>query len=175
MSKYEETSLTAGYCEYMTPAETTAKSIAAKIFIIAFSVILSAAMLFVTLKTIPVVSFMLLAAIIFMTWFIFQFTKAEYEYSVAGGIFTLSKIYGERTRKDILEFKMSDITLINPAENAPAEKLSKAEITCRKNADSRLFIAYSDGSEERYIVISAPTKTISCLKFYKRSAFSHMQ
>lgn len=173
MSLNEENSLNVGYCEFMTPAEATSKTILAKVAIVAFSAILTLAMLFVTLKTIPVVSFMLLVAIVFMAWFVFQFTKIEYEYTVASATFTLSKIYGARTRKDVLEFKTSDITLITPVEKAPKDKLDSALVTCCKKASDKYLIVFGEHGENA-VVISAPQKTISCLKFYRRSAFANM-
>lgn len=172
-AKHESDTLNAGYCEYLTRVNASSKVILARILIIVFTVALLAAMLVITLKTIPVVSFMLGALIVFMAWFVFQFTKIEYEYTVATGEFTLSKIYGARMRKDVLEFKTADITKIVPESKLAALNADNVLYTCRKNEMNMICLVYSTkDSEKNVLVISAPDKTISCLKFYRRSAFA---
>ena len=173
MAKYESDNLNAGYCEYLTKTDASSKVVAARVIIILLAAILAGAMLVLTISTIPVVSFMLLVAIIFMAWFVFQFTKIEYEYTIATGTFILSKIYGARMRKDVLDFKTADITKITPYENLNEIKTASVLYTCSKKSQNLLCIVYAEkenGSD--VLVISAPDKTISCLKFYKRSAFA---
>ena len=103
MENHNTDSLYSGYCEYLTEVSPSGKVIFLRLFLILFSVVLSLFMLAITLKTIPVVSFMLLVMIVLMTWFVFQFTKIEYEYIIATGMFELSKIYGSRIRKKLFE------------------------------------------------------------------------
>ena len=172
-AKHESDTLNAGYCEYLTSVNASSKVILARVLIIVLTVVLLAAMLVITLKTIPVVSFMLGALIVFMAWFVFQFTKIEYEYAVATGVFTLSKIYGARTRKDVLEFKTSDITKIVPESKLASINADNVLYTCKKNEMNMICLVYSTkDSEKNVLIISAPDKTISCLKFYRRSAFA---
>lgn len=172
-ARYEADSLNAGYCEYLTKVSASAKVIAARMGIVFSAIFLIVSMLVLTLKTIPVVSFMALALITFMAWFVFQFTKIEYEYCIATGVLTLSKIYGARVRKDILEIKTSDISMILPESKLSEIKSDNVFYTCRKSDVNPVCLVYLDKhSEKNVLVISAPDKTVSCLKFYKRSAFS---
>ena len=171
--KHESDSLNTGYCEYLTKVNASSAVILARIMIILFTAVLIAAMLAVTLKTIPVVSFMLGALIVFMAWFVFQFTKIEYEYEIATGEFTLSKIYGARTRREVLSFKTSDIITIAPESALDSLKADNIIITCRKSDINRICILYTEtNGKKQSLVISAPDKTVSCLKYYKRSAFT---
>ena len=171
--KHESDSLNTGYCEYLTKVNASSAVILARIMIILFTAVLIAAMLAVTLKTIPVVGFMLGALIVFMAWFVFQFTKIEYEYEIATGEFTLSKIYGARTRREVLSFKTADIITIAPESALDSLKADNIIITCRKSDINRICILYTEtNGKKQSLVISAPDKTVSCLKYYKRSAFT---
>lgn len=171
--KHESDSLNTGYCEYLTKVNASPNVIVARTLIVLFAAALVAAMLAVTLKTIPVVSFMLGALIVFMAWFVFQFTKIEYEYEIATGEFTLSKIYGARTRKEVLSFKTSDILTIAPESALDSLKTDSIINTCRKSDVNRICIVFPEtNGKKQALVISAPDKTVSCLKYYKRSAFT---
>ena len=171
--KHESDTLNTGNCEYLTKVNASTAVILARIMIILFTAVLIAAMLAVTLKTIPVVSFMLGALIVFMAWFVFQFTKIEYEYEIATGEFTLSKIYGARTRREVLSFKTADIITIAPESALDSLKADNIIITCRKSDINRICILYTEtNGKKQSLVISAPDKTVSCLKYYKRSAFT---
>lgn len=166
--------LYAGYCEYLTEVSPSGKTIFLRTFLILFSALLSLFMLAITLKTVPVVSFMLLVMIIFMTWFVFQFTKIEYEYIIATGTLELSKIYGSRIRKKLFEIKTSQITCIAPLSELSKLNISRENIlyTCKKDDDYAMCIVYSENTNKsKMLVISAPGKTITCLKHYRKSAF----
>lgn len=172
MPKYEADSLQAGYCEYLTPTDATPTIRLARVGIVASAVVLTLAMLVLTLNTIPAVSFMLGVIFAFCAWFAFQFTKIEYEYTVATGVFELSKIYGARMRKKVTEFKTSEIVSVFPTERL-AEYADRADVlyTCRKNDPYAVGLLYTVGSSHHVLVLSAPDKTIKCLKHYRRSAF----
>ena len=172
--RHESDSLNAGYCEYLTPVKATGKIIMFRILIIFVAVLLSLIMLTVTLATIPVVSFMALVCIIFVSWYVMQFTKIEYEYIVASGTLELSKIYGQRKRKLLFEIKTSDITTITPHSDINSLSSDKDNIlyACNKDDSGTICLAYSQDNVKKVLVISAPEKTINCLKYYRRSAFS---
>lgn len=175
MSRYESDSLNSGYCEFLTPVKASGKALVLRVLIVALAVVLSILVLTVTLGTIPVVSFMLIVLIIFFSWFAFQFTKVEYEYIIVTGTLELSKIFGARTRKNLFEIKTSDITTITPLndiENLAADQ-NNIIYACNKDDENALCLAYSsETGEKRILVISAPPKTISCLKYYRRNAFT---
>ena len=175
MSEYESSFLNPGYCEYLTPVKASGKVKALRALIVALATSLSILMLSVTLSTIPVVSFMMLVAIIFFSWFVFQFTKVEYEYVIATGTLEISKILGARTRKNIFEIKLSDISSITPIEDIKSLGIDEKNIVyaCNKDDEKAICLAYQSGHGEKSIlVISAPAKTVNCLKYYRRSAFT---
>lgn len=175
MAKYEADMLNAGYCEFLAPVRLSGKRLAARISIVlgaAASVLL---MLSFTLTTIPAVSFMLFVFILFFSWFLWQFTSVEYEYTIACGEFELCKIYGARVRKTVLEIKTSDISVIVPASQTDilARDAQSLYFACNKDDPNALCLVYTaNGREKNLLVIAAPDKTRSCLKYYRRSAFT---
>ena len=42
---------------------------------------------------------------------------------------------------------------------------------CSKDDGFGYVLEYNDQNEQRYLVLSAPSKTISCLRYYTRQAF----
>lgn len=170
MAKYEADSLQAGYCEYLTPTDATPTVRLARFGIVAAAVVLTLGMLVLTLNTVPAVSFMLGVIFVFCAWFAWQFTKIEYEYTVATGMLELSKIYGARVRKKITEFKTSEIDAVFPlARLADYAKDTDVLYTCRKNDPYAVGLLYTVGGTRRILILSAPEKTLKCLKHYRRS------
>lgn len=173
MAKYEADMLQSGYCEYLTPVSPTGKVRAARIGILALAVCLTLAMLVLTLGTIPAVSFMAAVIFVFCAWFAFQFTKIEYEYTIATGSFELSKIYGARVRKKVTEFKTSEIVAIFPLSRLAEYKRQTADVQviCKKDDPYALGLLYTQGTAKRILILSAPDKTVKCLKHYRQNAF----
>ena len=162
------------YCECLSPVSPTGKVIAARVGIVIFTAFLVAAMLVVTLSTIPAVSFMLGAILVFCAWFVWQFTKIEYEYTIASGSLQLDKIYGARTRKTVAEFKISQIEQVFPQEQAARLTAGASNVlwACSKKDAYALGLAVTDGNAKRIYFICAPDKTRACLKYYKGSLFA---
>lgn len=171
--RHESDNLNTGYCEYLSPVKATGKIISLRILIIFIAVVLSLLMLTVTLTTIPVVSFMALVSIIFISWYVLQFTKIEYEYIIVSGTLELSKIYGQRKRKLLFEIKMSDITTITPLSDMNSLQSSNENTiyACKKDDQNAVCLEYVSDGVKKVLVISAPAKTISCLKYYNKRAF----
>lgn len=85
--------------------------------------------------------------LIFATW---RYTSVEYEYSLVTDILTVSKIYGGRSRKVLLEIPIKDAVLIAPLNDTYAERSEKyapqtiTDATSDINSDSVYFILYED-------------------------------
>ena len=61
------------------------------------------------------------ALIVFISW---KYLFIEYEYSFCQGVLTISKIYGKRSRKFIIDANLKHLVLIAPATD---ESISRAE------------------------------------------------
>lgn len=64
-----------------------------------------------------------LALLVFFTW---RYTSVEFECAFASGEVTVSKIYGGRTRRELVTFRLRDCTMIAPASDRFA--VEKAEL-----------------------------------------------
>ena len=171
MASYEGDTINAGYTEFLTKVKPSGKAVAARIFIVLAAAIVLFIMFYVTFKTIPVVSFMLAVAIIFLAWFCWQFTRVEYEYTVATGHVELSKIYGARVRKKVLSFETAAIERISPYEAGSSFK-TQTLLACNANDPNAYRIVYTSANGPCAVVLSMPEKSIKCFRYYKRSAFT---
>ncbi|NLK38890.1 MAG: hypothetical protein GX303_01400, partial [Clostridiales bacterium] len=61
--------------------------------------------------------------LIFFTW---RYVSIVYEYTLISGHLTVSKIYGNRKRKVMLEVKLSDMTLIAPLNKDFSKRIELA-------------------------------------------------
>ncbi len=169
MKKYEPDNLNAGYAEFLTSVDTTPGVILARIAICLVSLLIIIFSMRATLNTMPAVSFFLLVAILFVTYFVLRYTKVEYEYIIATGEFELSRILAERTRKVYLTFKTADIESVSEGIDASAP--APLFFTCKKNDKFAYTIVYSSNGVKKSLVISAPPKTVQCLKYYCSRVF----
>ena len=53
--------------------------------------------------------------IVFISW---RYVDVDYEYSITSGVLTFSKIFGNRSRRTVLEIKLHDAVRIAPLDNA---------------------------------------------------------
>ena len=155
-----------GYCEYLTPVKATGKIKAHRALITVLAVALSALALILTFPTVPVVGFLLVLVIAFFARLAWQYTKIEYEYTIATGELELSKIYGARSRRVILSIGMSDVAEIFPLSRL-GNRSENILFACGRDDGDAYCLKYDGG----ILVISAPERTKACLKHYKRSAF----
>ena len=91
------------------------------------------------------------------------------------GELTLSRILGSRTKKIMFQLKTSEIYAITPLSDITSLEISENNIfyACKKDDSYGVCLAYSSESgDKKALVISAPAKTVNCLKYYRRAVFS---
>ncbi len=130
------------------------------------------------LALIPVTLWM----IVFCTW---RYVKVEYEYSITSGIFTLSNVYGNRSRKKMLEIPIKDMTVVAPYNSEFPDQIADADEKIQRFApevehkavssfDSPdvYYALYSDkNTGERGIIwFEATEKALKIFKFYNSTA-----
>ena len=166
---------TPGYAEYLTPISPSKKMVIVRIIIAVVSLTLLTGLLMLTSK-IPQVFVVWLVIIAFFAKMSFDFTKRECEYIIATGELELSVIYGARVRRKKASYRISDLqTAVKSSDNdasllrgIASSRIFKA---CRdKDAYRYLLVFQSENGEKSALYISAPDKTVSVLKYYKRSA-----
>ena len=111
------------------------------LFVVAWFIFGFVSKFFPLLALMPVTLWML----VFFTW---RYVNVEYEYSMTSGDITFSKIYGNRQRKKVIEFKIKDCTLIAPFD--------KSEAKARDYSPEKVYYMLSD--------INAPSAYVALLE-----------
>ena len=102
--------------EIARPQKTEGKWILARVALIAFYVVFVAAILiagFVTRILWPLLALIPISlwVLVFITW---RYVSVEYEYSATSGVLTFSKIYGNKSRRRVLDITLKDAVCIAP-------------------------------------------------------------
>lgn len=172
---FDRDTTTQGYAEYIVSKKNDGKAILSKLLVILGGAIVAGTELALTLSTIPPASFIFLALIIFVTWFVYNFTNKEYEYVIVQGEIDVDVIYGKRKRKNLLEVKFAQIEKIAPYEKIQ-EYIKGTEIAntlyaCSSVKDSGVYgVVYTtEDGKKNVFYINCVKKTIDSFKYYKKS------
>ena len=147
--------------------------------IIAYAVVVLALLMllisFPAMTPVFALSLVFMCIIVFFTW---RYVSVEYEYSMVSGEVTLSNIYGGRTRRQVLTFRLKDCTMIAPAhvrewqeraELFGAEKVYSALSTA--GVPDAYFATIEDENKTKCIVyFEATEKALKICRFYNPSA-----
>lgn len=113
--------------------------------------------------------------IVFFTW---RYVSVEYEYSMVSGEITFSEIYGGRSRKTKMVFRLKDCAMIAPADQKEwrerAELYGAARVYSALSAEGAAdayFAAFENEDKEKCIVyFEATEKALKICRFYNPSA-----
>ena len=111
-----------------------------------------------------------LALIIFLTG---RYTSVEFEYSITSGEMTVSKIFGGRTRRELISFRLRDCRRIAPAsEDASAFRADETvSALSRPDAPDAYFAALEDADGKKSVVyFEATQKALRICHFYNAAA-----
>ena len=108
---------------------------------------------------------------VFLTW---RYTKVEYEYSITSGVLTFSEIYGGRSRKTVVEFKLKDCFSIAPLSEFGKRDEAETDVTYSALADKEspnaYFASFEDEKGRRCVFFfEATEKTLKICRFYNPS------
>ncbi len=173
------------YTEYtVTPRQSAGSAFKKAAFYAAFTVIPLALCLLILLSGNPTL-FILIPAIIGIfggcAFFFSRFLNVEYEYSVYGEEFTLSRIFGKRSRKDMCVVDLRKCERVAPYGRAGFESDTHLADNCRADAvykavsdmsaDNVYFMLVNDDGRKTLIFFEPNDKFSTILRFYCRSAF----
>ena len=113
--------------------------------------------------------------VIFFTW---RFVSIEYEYSIVSGEVTVSEIYGGRSRKKRVVFRLKDCAMIAPAherewkERVELYGASKVYMAASgKDAPDLYVAAFEDEGKNKCLVyFEATERALKICRFYNPSA-----
>lgn len=166
--------------EYVVKEKPSARLRIRKLLLVAGYVLFTTAMLSIAVASrlgAPVVALTPfgLALLIFFTW---RYTSVELEYSITSGEVTVSKIYGGRSRRELVSFHLRECTMIAPATDSAwktrAEQFRADEtvsILSATDSPSAYFAAFETKDGRRGLVyFEATQKALRICHFYNASA-----
>ena len=140
------------------------------LYVIGFFLVFALARLFVPLiALIPLTTWIL----VFFTW---RYVNVDYEYSITSGVITLTKIYGNRTRKTITSMTLKNAAVIAPLSwKHPQYDAYHAEqvynILSSPDTPDAYCILYVDENQMRCaILFEATSQALKICRFYNAPA-----
>lgn len=113
-------------------------------------------------------------ALVFWTW---KYLTVEYEYSMVGGTFELSKIFGRKKRKSVLEFEIRSLLLAGQATDENLKKAYALNPTETHNAlsgdpEAEIWFAVWDTGKSEYVLFffEADKRTQNIFRHYNPQA-----
>lgn len=113
-------------------------------------------------------------ALLIVVYFTWRYTKIEYEYSITSGILTFSEIYGGRSRKTIVEFRLKDCVDIAPISEQDKLDDFGAEVSyvalSEKDAPDAYFATFENEKGRKCVFFfEATEKALKICRFYNPS------
>lgn len=112
--------------------------------------------------------------LIFLTW---RLTQVEYEYSFFGGVLTVSRVLGGRTRRELCAINIKSASDILPYDDAYMQKIEnfsadRTFLAASSNDALNLYcILWTDEENRRNALFFEPTeKALKILRYYNMSA-----
>ena len=165
------------FYEYVV-AQKGSKATLKKVFLSVFYVlyVIGALLLGAFAKLIlPLLAFIPLSLwmIVFFTW---RYAKLEYEYSIVSGELTLSNVYGGRSRRKVVSFRIKDCSLIAPlndqyADRADAYGAEKVFVALSDtDSPSAYFATFALDGKKCIIYFEATSHALKMFKYYNSAA-----
>lgn len=114
----------------------------------------------------------------FLTWILWlatwRYTQVTYEYSIEVGDVSFARIYGNRSRREVLKLHIREVKAVHPAEDERGGNYAKV-YDFRGNAKTpdAYCLVFCNEKEERCLVyFEATRKAIKLLSLYNSSAVS---
>ena len=155
------------------------KDIGAKILMIVIYVLIAFVGLLALIKfgfkpQIIVLIPLLLVAIVKLTW---RYTQTEYEYSFLAGTATVSKIFGNSSRRTVVEFEIRSILSLSAHDSrntskisADSEKKVLIAIPHKGCVNPCMCVFEDDKKKKTYLIIDCDEMTAKIFKFFAPSA-----
>jgi hypothetical protein len=174
----DESSVGINYFEYNVEKKADWKTRLQRLGIVLLDILLAVILVATIDGMLLLISFCGFALVFaILTFFLYKRTQIEFEYEINAGEFTMSKVYGGRTRKQILSHKISSFHHFAPYTEENFKNATKNEeikkFFCISSPDAidQFFGIFTDENGVKTAVIfQAPKKAVSIIKFYNSAA-----
>jgi len=116
--------------------------------------------------------------IVKLTW---KYLRLEYEYSFSYGTLCVAKIYGKRTRKQLVEADIKSLVMVAPATQENIDKAERLEaeervIAVSSESAENIWLALTGDKDEKRVLVffDADERSLGILKSLNPYAFSKM-
>lgn len=109
---------------------------------------------------------------IFFTW---RYVKVSYSYTVESGAFKLTKIYGNRTKKTLVELRLKDCALIAPLDSnrdnleAFAPSATYDALKSKRSELPYLILATDKDGKKIAVKIEVTAEALKTFKYYNQN------
>jgi uncharacterized membrane protein len=166
-----------GYAEFSAAKKAQGKYKLARLgMIAAYILIIGALTVFFAIKFVPAVAIMPILGwmLVYFTW---RYVSVEYKYIIDHSVFTVYAVYGGKTEKKLVSYKIKEIEKVEPAENEDAirnfTEKSEVFIDARPDVDSPdIYIAdgTDEGGRKVTTAFEASNGIIKAFAFYNSAA-----
>ena len=103
--------------------------------------------------------------------FLFRRTRLQYDYSVYDGMFTVSAVYGGRSRQALYEVELKKVELIAPDDGTYSDRLEqyspeKEQDATFSGGENRYFMLYEDGGKRAVLYFEGELEFVRVMRRY---------
>ena len=165
--------MTENYFEYAVDQKPNGKNLVYRILLIMSYIVFALAyfLFFYTVK-IPQVIALLPFFLLFLVICTWRYVALTYEYIIAVGEITFSRIYANRKRKDVLQISIRDLIEVSPDEGQSPASVDKVyDFRSEKNTPDSYYLIFQDGHDRRCLVyFEATRKALKLMQLYNPGA-----
>lgn len=112
--------------------------------------------------------------LVFFTW---RYVSIEHEYTMVSGTISFTEIYGRRTRRQMFEYKIKEMTRIAPVSDQYKNDYDATDIVVRydfrgsaSSPDAYFFTFKTSDGKAGVVFFEATAKALKIFRFYNPSA-----
>ena len=164
--------------EFTVKRKTDAELFLRKLLVIFVPIIVSIIIMIILSNIVFYLLIIFFMLDIICIWHFMRYTRLEYEYSLISGDLSIAVIYDNKSRKDIVTVKVSEMSVIAPYEEKYIQQyltpnVIKKTYDYHTDAERKdyYFCTYDDKVNGRTaIIFNTNEKMIKIMKFYNSSA-----
>ncbi|MBQ8350961.1 MAG: hypothetical protein IJY20_02815 [Clostridia bacterium] len=165
--------MTENYFEYAVDEKPKGKNLLRRVLLVVFYVVFALAyfIFFYSIKIPHVIAMLpfLLLIVVFFTW---RYVNVTYEYIIAVGEITFSRILSNRSRKEMLQLSIRDLLEVVPDDGQKPASVDKIyDFRSEKGTPDSYCLVFQNGQEKRCLVyFEATKKALKLLQLYNPGA-----
>jgi hypothetical protein len=164
--------MTENYFEYAVDKKAKGKHLLFRVLLIVFYVVFSLAYFLAFVTTMPQIIAMLPFLLFIIVLFTWRYVNVTYEYIIAVGEITFSRIFGNKNRKDVLQLPIRELIEVSPDMGEKLTGFDKVyDFRSESSTPDSYILIFMDGKDRRCLVyFEATKKALKLLQLYNPGA-----